>query len=84
MARTMSEPVNKTPARSLQIACFDMCQQIGMEIEARGRSITSYGVHFPATYTQIKQTLAAIRAFTDRADAAIDIAHEDWKKLHGR
>lgn len=75
---------DQTTARGLQIACFDLCQQIGMEIETRGRAITSAAVHFPATHDRIKASLAALHAFADRAGAAVEAAHAAWRKHHGR
>lgn len=67
----------------IQIACFDLCQNIGMEIEERGRSITASAVHFPVTHSQVKSSLEALKAFTERALVAIDVAQADWRKEHG-
>lgn len=77
--------MSKTTSRGvsgIQIACFDLCQNIGMEIEERGRGITANAVHFPATHAQVKTSLEALKRFSDRALAVIDLAQDEWRKGH--
>lgn len=74
----MTRPSKSVPA--IQIACFELCQAIGMEIEGYGHRITGDAVHFPATYKQVKAGLQALKLFADRSLAAIDVAQSDWKK----
>ena len=80
LAAGMTRP-NKSVS-GIQIACFNLCQIIGMEIEERGRRIHSDGIFFPATHGQIKSTLETLKLFADKALAAIDVARADWNKEH--
>ena len=68
------------PVPGVQIACFDLCQAIGMEIEGFGQRITADAVHFPATHKHIKSNLDRLKRFADRALVAIDAAQSDWHK----
>ena len=66
----------------IQIACFDVCQNIGMEIKECGERITVDAVHFPATHAQITTNLQALKRFADRALAVLDAAHVEWRLAH--
>jgi hypothetical protein len=68
------------PVPGIQIACFDLCHEIGLEIISRGQGITADAVHFPVTHAHVKAGLEGIKAFADRALAAIDVAQAEWNK----
>ena len=74
----MTRPSKSVPA--IQVACFELCQAIGMEIEGYGQRITGDAVHFPATHKQVTAALQSLKLFADRSLAAIDVAQSDWKK----
>lgn len=80
----ISNPESKATAKALAIAGFDLCHCIGLEIEQIGRSVSAYGVHFPATVNQVRSALERVKSFADRARIAVDSAHADWEKHHGR
>lgn len=72
-------PTTRKPVSGIQIACFDLCQNIGMEIEAAAHRITAAAVHFPATHEQVRTNLEALKRFADRA---LDAAQAEWRKEH--
>ena len=76
------ETTRRKSVPGIQIASFDLCQNIGMEIEEAGRRITAHAVHFPATHAQIKANLQALKQFADRALTVIDMAQAEWRKEH--
>lgn len=68
------------PVPGIQIACFELCQAIGMEIEGYGQRITGDAVHYPATHKQVRAALQSLKLFADRSLTAIDVARSDWEK----
>lgn len=75
-------PTTRRSVPGIQIECFNLCQTIGMEIVERGHGITANAVHFPVTHSQVKSSLEALKAFTERALVAIDVAQSEWRKEH--
>jgi hypothetical protein len=68
---------------AVQIACFDLCHEIGLTVIGIGQGITADAVHFPVTHAHVKASLERLKSFADRALVSIDTAQADWRKEHG-
>lgn len=74
----------ESEARQIQISASELCQEIGMKIEEKGRAVTVGGLHFPATFDQISRTLGGLKIFAAIALKAVTAARAEWDECHGR
>lgn len=68
------------PPTGMQIAGFSLYQNIGMEIEDIGRSISLSGVFFPVFHEQVKDDLEKLKRLSDMALEKIEMAKTMWEK----
>jgi hypothetical protein len=62
--------------RGKQIACFHLCQNIGLRLEDEGRSISAAGINFELFSGSIVSSLETLKLFIDYSLKQIRLAKD--------